>query len=80
MDMFSIAGLRKSVRDFTKKSFDENTKNEILDFFTKCERLDESIKTEIKLFDKKDLPKEAEENGGYNGFLIEAPYLSLIHI
>ena len=48
MDMFSIAGLRKSVRDFTKKSFDENTKNEILEFFTKCERLDESIKTEIK--------------------------------
>ena len=40
MDMLSIAGLRKSVRNFTQKSFDENTKTEILNFFTKCERLE----------------------------------------
>ncbi len=79
MDMFSIAGLRKSVRNFTKKTFDENTKKEIIDFFAKCEKFDESIKTEVKFFDKKDLPEEAENNGGYNGFLIEAPYYIAVY-
>ncbi len=79
MDMFSIAGLRKSVRNFTKNKFDDSTKKEIEDFFTVCEKLDETIKTDIKLFERKDLPEEAEKNGGYNGFLIEAPYYIVIY-
>ncbi|MCQ4726259.1 nitroreductase [Anaerotignum faecicola] len=76
--MLTLTDLRKSVRNFTDKPIDENKLQEITDYFKKCRRIDKSIKTEIMIIKKSGLPKDIKEIGGYNGFLIEAPYYILI--
>ena len=78
MDMATLADLRKSVRNFTDTPIDEKSIQELTDYFETCKKLKDDIKTKTVIVKKDDLPDEIKDIGGYNGFLIEAPYYILI--
>ncbi|MBS4960930.1 MAG: hypothetical protein KHZ62_08970 [Clostridiales bacterium] len=79
MDMLTCVDLRKSVRNFTDRLIEEESLQQLKNFFQNNDPLEDEIQTRIELVKREELPKGIEEIGGYHGFFIQAPYYILIY-
>ena len=66
-----------SVRNYTEKEISEKIKNEIIEYFKKCKKLNENIKTKIEILNS-DIYEKLNGKAGYNGMMIKSPNYIII--
>lgn len=78
MDVFTLATKRKSNREFTKRTVNEDKLQEIKEYFSSCARLIPDLDVELMILNA-DATKKLNACVGYHRFLIDAPhYLVLL--